>query len=207
MRMGWPSLERHAQQLPLTRAGMQWFVGPLPAQRQRQDGLAGLAAAGGEPENLPPALVITAGFDPLCDEGEAYAEALRKAGVAVAHERFEGQIHGFVSMGRIIADAGSGGCPGGGGAASSRFELSVSGAVILGPDLSSATAGARRAQDISALRSIVCRNSAVLLLVAAATVSRQTPRHSVLCGRKQTAFLLASSRGNHGMGLNSPGTR
>ncbi len=106
MRMGWPSLERHAQQLPLTRAGMQWFV----AHYLRNDGdkadwrASPLMAS--SLENLPPALVITAGFDPLCDEGEAYAAALRKAGVRVAHERFEGQIHGFVSMGRIIADAG-----------------------------------------------------------------------------------------------------
>jgi acetyl esterase len=106
MRMGWPSLERHAQQLPLTWAGMQWFVGHyLRNDSDKTDWRASPLMASSLAD-LPPALVITAGFDPLCDEGEAYAAALRKAAVPVAHERFEGQIHGFVSMGRIIADAG-----------------------------------------------------------------------------------------------------
>jgi acetyl esterase len=105
MRMGWPSLERHAQQLPLTRAGMHWFVAHyLRSEADKADWRASPLMAPSL-ERLPPALVITAGFDPLCDEGEAYAAALRKAGVRVAHERFEGQIHGFVNMGRIIADA------------------------------------------------------------------------------------------------------
>jgi acetyl esterase len=106
MRMSWPSLERHAQQLPLTRAGMHWFVGHyLRSDADKLDWRASPLIAASL-ERLPPALVITASFDPLCDEGEAYAQALRKAKVAVTLQRFEGQIHGFVSMGRIIADSG-----------------------------------------------------------------------------------------------------
>ena len=104
--MGWPSLERHAQQLPLTRAGMQWFVGHyLRNDADKLDWRASPLMAASL-ASLPPALIITAGFDPLCNEGEAYAEALRKAKVAVELARFEGQIHGFLNMGRIIADAG-----------------------------------------------------------------------------------------------------
>ncbi|MES2959983.1 MAG: alpha/beta hydrolase [Pseudomonadota bacterium] len=54
---------------------------------------------------LPPALVLTAGFDPLRDEGRQYADALSAAGNAVQYVCFERQIHGFITMGRVIDEA------------------------------------------------------------------------------------------------------
>ena len=54
---------------------------------------------------LPPALVLTAGYDPLRDEGRAYADALSRAGVPTQYVCFERQIHGFITMSRVIDEA------------------------------------------------------------------------------------------------------
>lgn len=55
--------------------------------------------------NLPPALVLTAGHDPLVDEGRDYAQQLHDAGNRAEYVCFEGQFHGFITMGRFIAQA------------------------------------------------------------------------------------------------------
>jgi acetyl esterase len=54
---------------------------------------------------LPPALVLTAGFDPLRDEGLAYADALAAAGNQTTYVCFERQIHGFILMGKVLDEA------------------------------------------------------------------------------------------------------
>jgi acetyl esterase len=106
MRMNRPSHARHAEQLPLRRPTMQWFVGHYLRDAGDEADWRASPLRAPRFRSLPPALVVTAGFDPLCDEGEAYAQAMSDAGVPVAHERFDSQIHGFLNMGRIVADAG-----------------------------------------------------------------------------------------------------
>ena len=51
---------------------------------------------------LPPALILTAGYDPLVDEGKAYADRLAAAGVPVTYKCYEGMVHGFVIMGGVL---------------------------------------------------------------------------------------------------------
>jgi len=91
--------------LPLTHATMTWFGdhylrGPADQRDWRASPLRASDLGG-----LPPAYVLTVGFDPLRSEGEAYVEALRRAGVPTEHRHFERQMHGFITMGRIIAAA------------------------------------------------------------------------------------------------------
>jgi acetyl esterase len=54
---------------------------------------------------LPPAYVLTAGADPLRDEGDEYARRLKEAGVTVTHRTFPGQFHGFFTMGKLLQQA------------------------------------------------------------------------------------------------------
>jgi acetyl esterase len=54
---------------------------------------------------LPPALVLTAGYDPLRDEGRQYADALSAAGNSVQYLCFERQVHGFITMSRVLQEA------------------------------------------------------------------------------------------------------
>ena len=69
----------------------------LPEEWQRRDERVNLLTAD-LPDGLAPAYLITAGFDPLRDEGEAYAEKLRAGGVEVVARRFADQIHGFINI-------------------------------------------------------------------------------------------------------------
>ena len=108
-----PSHFRHADQLPLRRTTMQWFVDNYLRGATDQADWRASPLRARDFAKLPPALIVTASFDPLCDDGEAYAKALSEAQVPVTLERFAGQIHGFLSMGRIVADFGPPDCNGG----------------------------------------------------------------------------------------------
>lgn len=81
----------------LTREHMDWFHDNYVPKDQRSDVRASPLLAD-DLSGLPAAHVVVAGFDPLRDEGIAYADALRAAGVSVTFERAGGMIHGFHNM-------------------------------------------------------------------------------------------------------------
>jgi len=96
------SYQSYAEGYMLTRDSMQWYwdhylkdaadaLNPYAAPLMAQD-LSG----------LPPALVITAECDPLCDEGAAYAQRLNEAGVPTTYSCYGGMIHGFFGMPAVL---------------------------------------------------------------------------------------------------------
>lgn len=100
-----PSYRSHATGYGLTAETMQWYweqyLGP-EADRSSPDA-SPLRAA--DLRGLAPALILTCGFDPLQDEGIAYAERLREAGTSVHHIHEEDMIHGYLPMPAAISRA------------------------------------------------------------------------------------------------------
>jgi acetyl esterase len=87
----------------LTASAMQWFVDLYVRDADPADPrISPLHASTEALSQTCPAHVIIAGYDPLADEGAAYAERLREAGVAVTVARYDGQMHGFLTMGAFL---------------------------------------------------------------------------------------------------------
>lgn len=88
----------------LTQATMSWFLDHYLAEQDRQDPFVSPLLAP-DLERLPPATVFTAEFDPLRDEGNAYAKRLELAGVRTLIKQFDGQVHGFFTMTDVMPEA------------------------------------------------------------------------------------------------------
>jgi acetyl esterase len=92
------SYRRNAEGYMLTLDSMRWYWEQyLPSRAEAWHPYAAPLLAP-RLEGLPPALVITAEYDPLCDEGEAYVQRLQAAGVPAKCSRYDGMIHGFFGM-------------------------------------------------------------------------------------------------------------
>ena len=98
------SHEDYAEGFLLTREAVTWFSGNYLDRVQYGDWRASPLRAP-DLARLPPALVLVGECDVLRDESRAYAEALRRAGNAASFQLFPGMIHGFFTMGGIIAAA------------------------------------------------------------------------------------------------------
>ncbi|WP_182524523.1 alpha/beta hydrolase [Nocardioides dongkuii] len=103
-----PSRAENGEGYFLDTATMLWFaeqyVGQLAGEELTDPRISPLY---GDLAGVAPAVVVVAQFDPLRDEGTAYAEALRKAGVPVQLRAYDGLIHGFVEMGGLCRAAKS----------------------------------------------------------------------------------------------------
>ena len=98
------SYRDNAEGYLLTAEAMRWFWDQYAPPSERGNAYASPLRAENL-ANLPAALVLTAEFDPLRDEGEAYAERLRESGARVECVRLDGLIHGFFAQGSVVPAA------------------------------------------------------------------------------------------------------
>jgi acetyl esterase len=104
-RRGWPSHTANGAGYLLTRESINYYHDHyLPDAAQDLDWRAS-PLLHEDHRGLPPAFVLTAGYDPLRDEGLQYAHKLSAAGNRAALVNFERQVHGFILMGRVIDEA------------------------------------------------------------------------------------------------------
>ena len=100
--MGHPSIDSNGEGYLLTKKSMLYFRGHyLPRKEDWLDWRASPLLAKSL-ARLPPAFVMTAGYDPLRDEGKAYAERLAKEGVQIEYKNYADMVHGFITMGRVL---------------------------------------------------------------------------------------------------------
>ena len=99
-----PSHSEPETSILLTHTVVTWFMNNYLGDADINDWRASPARAR-TLADLPPAYVLTAGADPLRDEGDEYAARLKEAGVAVTYRHFPGQFHGFFTMGRLLNQA------------------------------------------------------------------------------------------------------
>lgn len=100
-----PSFVQNAEGYLLTASTMRWFWQQyLGEAGDPDDGYASVLRHA-DLRDVPPTLVITAEFDPLRDEGEAYAEHLAAVGTDVTLRRFDGMVHGFLGMDGLVPEA------------------------------------------------------------------------------------------------------
>jgi acetyl esterase len=105
MRMNHPSIKRNGEGYLLTEKVMLYFRGHyVPREADWLDWRVSPLLAKSLAK-LPPAYVLTAGFDPLVDEGNEYAERMRKEGVQVEYKNHPDMVHGFITMGRVVDTA------------------------------------------------------------------------------------------------------
>jgi acetyl esterase len=104
-RMAHPSVKRNGEGYLLTEKSMHYFRRHyLPQQKDWLDWRASPLIATSLAK-LPPAFVLTAGFDPLVDEGREYAERMQNEGVQVEYKNYADMVHGFITMGRALDTA------------------------------------------------------------------------------------------------------
>lgn len=101
-----PSYEENAEGYGLTRDTMRWFWDHYLAEPSQGDDKLAAPLRAKDLSRLPPALVVTAEYDPLRDEGEAYVARLREAGVATECARYDGMNHGFLFWVGVVDVAG-----------------------------------------------------------------------------------------------------
>jgi acetyl esterase len=101
----WPSYERNATGYMLTTAALRWLRDNYVADPRERTDVRASPMLRANLAGLPRAVIISAEFDPLVDDNEAYADRLRAAGVATRYVCFAGMIHPFFTLGGFIDDA------------------------------------------------------------------------------------------------------
>ncbi|MFB6118930.1 alpha/beta hydrolase [Halosegnis sp.] len=94
----WDSRRENGEGYYLTEPDMEWFGSCYFGDHADETDAYAFPLVADSHANLPPATVVTAGFDPIRDEGIAYADALREAGVSVTHHHYPAMIHAFFTM-------------------------------------------------------------------------------------------------------------